>query len=232
MSNKRITIALDGHSSTGKSTLAKALAHNLDYTYIDTGAMYRAVAYLVHRHHLLLPNGKPDRDALKKLLPSNTIDFRSAPGYQMPVVHLNGLCIEPEIRTMEVSNLVSHVATLDFVREALVKQQQEMGKAGGVVMDGRDIGTVVFPKAELKIFMTASSEIRAKRRWEELRDTQPHVTYQEVLENVTSRDHIDSTRDVSPLRQAPDARVLDNSHMTREAQLQTALDWAKAVISK
>jgi CMP/dCMP kinase len=163
MPNKRITIALDGHSSTGKSTLAKALAHNLDYTYIDTGAMYRAVAYLVRQHQLLLANGTPDADALRKLLPTITIDFRNAPGHQTPVVHLNGLCIEPEIRTMEVSNLVSHVATLDFVREALVKQQQEMGKAGGVVMDGRDIGTVVFPKAELKIFMTASSDIRAKK---------------------------------------------------------------------
>jgi cytidylate kinase len=232
MTKKKITVALDGHASTGKSTLAKAIAKTLGYTYIDSGAMYRAVAYFVLQNKLTNPDGLPDADALASKIDTLQIDFRPISGMETPVIHLNGQCIESEIRNMEVSKMVSEVAVLGFVRRALVRQQQEMGKSGGVVMDGRDIGTVVFPNAELKIYMTASPEIRAQRRFAELEAKGQQVTFEEILQNVNHRDHLDATRAESPLKPASDSRLLDNSHMSREEQLDIALAWAKEVMHK
>ena len=210
---KKITIAIDGHSSCGKSTMAKDLARRIGYVYIDTGAMYRAVTLFAMRHNLIV-NGQVDAAKLQEEMGNIHISLRLNPETQRPDTYLNGECVEREIRTMEVSRHVSLIAALPFVRSAMVEMQREMGKEKGVVMDGRDIGTVVFPHAELKIFVTASAEVRAQRRYDELTAKGEECNYEEILENVKERDHIDSTRETSPLRQAEDAIVLDNTHMT------------------
>ena len=210
---KTITIAIDGHSSSGKSTMAKDLAREIGYTYIDTGAMYRAVTLYALRHHLF-EGDTIQEAALKQALPDIQIAFRPNEATSRPDTYLNGLCVEQEIRGMEVADHVSQVAALGFVREALVAKQQEMGRAKGVVMDGRDIGTVVFPDAELKFFITASPEVRAQRRMAELQAKGESASYEEVLANIRKRDYLDTHREVGPLRQADDARVLDNSNMT------------------
>lgn len=210
---KKIVIAIDGHSSSGKSTMAKDLAKEIGYIYIDTGAMYRAVTlYCIQQGYVEGETIK--EDLLEQAIPDINISFRLNPETGRPDTFLNGVNVEKEIRGMEVANLVSPVATLSFVRRALVAKQQEMGKDKGIVMDGRDIGTVVFPDAELKLFVTASPEVRARRRVDELEAKGEPASYEEVLENVKKRDHIDSTRKESPLRQAEDALVLDNSYMT------------------
>lgn len=210
---KKITIAIDGHSSCGKSTMAKDLARRIGYVYIDTGAMYRAVTLFAMRHNLIA-NGQVDAEKLQEEMGNIHISLRLNPETQRPDTYLNGECVEREIRTMEVSRHVSLIAALPFVRSAMVEVQREMGKEKGVVMDGRDIGTVVFPHAELKIFVTASAEVRAQRRYDELTAKGEKCNYEEILENVKERDRIDSTREISPLRQAEDAIVLDNTHMT------------------
>ncbi len=210
---KTITIAIDGHSSSGKSTMAKDLAREIGYTYIDTGAMYRAVTLYALRHHLFEGDAIQEA-ALKQALPDIQIAFRPNEVTGRPDTYLNGCCVEQEIRGMEVADHVSQVAALGFVREALVAKQQEMGRAKGVVMDGRDIGTVVFPDAELKFFITASPEVRAQRRMAELQAKGESASYEEVLANIRKRDYLDTHREVGPLRQADDARVLDNSNMT------------------
>lgn len=210
---KKITIAIDGHSSCGKSTMAKDLARRIGYVYIDTGAMYRAVTLFAMRYNLIA-NGQVDAAKLQEEMGNIHISLRLNPETQRPDTYLNGECVEREIRTMEVSRHVSLIAALPFVRSAMVEMQREMGKEKGVVMDGRDIGTVVFPHAELKIFVTASAEVRAQRRYDELTAKGEKCNYEEILENVKERDHIDSTRETSPLRQAEDAIVLDNTNMT------------------
>ena len=219
MTRKMITIAIDGHSSTGKSTMAKALAKRIGYAYVDTGAMYRAVTLYALRNKLI-KGEKVDEKALKEHLKRGDIVITFRPTKDgKSVTVLNGKNVERYIRSMRVSNVVSIIAAIGFVRKAMVKQQQAMGKDKGVVMDGRDIGTVVFPDAEMKVFATASAQVRAQRRYDELRgkgDTT--TTFEEVLANVTERDRIDSTRKESPLRQAEDAVVLDNSNMTFEQQ--------------
>lgn len=210
---KKITIAIDGHSSCGKSTMAKDLAREIGYVYIDTGAMYRAVTLFSLQNGIFSENGI-DAEALEKQMDNIMITFQLNPETGKPDTYLNGVCVESKIRTMEVSSRVSHIATLGFVREAMVDLQRLMGEAKGVIMDGRDIGTVVFPNAELKIFVTASAEVRAKRRYDELTAKGEECKYEEILENVIERDRIDSTREISPLRKADDAIVLDNSDMT------------------
>lgn len=216
---KKITIAIDGYSSCGKSTMAKDLAREIGYIYIDSGAMYRAVTLYCLENKLFTSQGI-DTEALRQAMPDIRISFQLDESTQRPVTCLNGQPVEDRIRSMEVSSHVSPVAALDFVREALVSQQQEMGKAKGIVMDGRDIGTVVFPDAELKIFVTASAEIRAQRRYDELKAKGQEASYEEILHNVKERDYIDQNRAVSPLRQAEDAILLDNSHLTIEEQKQ------------
>ncbi len=211
---KKITIAIDGYSSCGKSTMAKALAKKIGYVYVDTGAMYRSVTLFALRHDLFNADGSVKTNDLRELLPQVNISFKLNADTGLPETYLNGEMVEREIRGMEVSSHVSPIAAIPFVREALVAQQKAMGKEKGVVMDGRDIGTVVFPDAELKIFVTASPEVRAKRRFDELRGKGQPADYDEILENVQKRDYIDTHREVSPLRQADDAIVLDNSHMT------------------
>ena len=220
---KKIIIAIDGHSSSGKSTMAKNLAKKIGYTYIDSGAMYRAVTLFCLRNGLIT-DGKVDEEALKKGLPSLDISFRPNAATCRPDTLLNGEVIEKEIRGMSVSENVSTIATLGFVRRALVEKQQAMGVNKGVVMDGRDIGTVVCPKAELKIFVTASPEVRAQRRVDELNAKGQPASYEEVLANVKKRDFIDSTRSDSPLRKADDAKLLDNSDMSPEQQDQWLMD--------
>jgi cytidylate kinase len=210
---KNITIAIDGHSSCGKSTMAKDLAREVGYVYVDTGAMYRCVTLYALRHGLFTDEGIQE-EALRKAMPEIQITFRFNAEKGRPDTYLNGELVEDLIRSMEVSNHVSPIATLGFVREAMVAQQQQMGKDKGVVMDGRDIGTVVFPDAELKIFVTASAEVRAQRRYDELKGKGMEADYEEILKNVQERDYIDSHRAVSPLRKADDAIELDNSHMT------------------
>ena len=210
---KVITIALDGHSSCGKSTMAKDLAKEIGYIYIDTGAMYRAVTLFAMQNGLITDAGI-DEDALRNRMPDILITFQLNEETGRPDTYLNGVCVEREIRTMEVSKYVSPIATLGFVREAMVELQRLMGEAKGVIMDGRDIGTVVFPNAELKIFVTASADVRAKRRFDELTAKGEPCNFDEILTNVVERDRIDSTRAISPLRKAEDAIVLDNSNMT------------------
>lgn len=222
MHAKKINIAVDGYSSCGKSTIAKGLAKALGYTYIDSGAMYRAVALHAIREGWITPENM-DEKALREQVGHIEIDFR--PNEQgMHDTYLNGENVEREIRSLEVANGASRVSTLGFVRQALVRLQQEMGKEKGVVMDGRDIGTVVFPHAEMKLFLTASPEIRANRRFQEMKERGENPLYEEVLGNVKERDLRDTTRTESPLRQADDALVLDNSHVDIEEQLQWALD--------
>jgi len=216
---KKITIAIDGYSSCGKSTMAKDLAREVGYIYIDSGAMYRAVTLYCLENQLFTAEGI-DTTKLEAAMPNIQISFQLNPDTQRPMTYLNGVNVEDRIRTMEVSSHVSPVAALPFVREALVKLQQEMGKAKGIVMDGRDIGTVVFPDAELKIFVVASAEIRAQRRYDELKAKGQEASYEEILANVKERDYIDQNRAVSPLRQAEDAILLDNSNLTIEEQKQ------------
>ena len=216
---KKITIAIDGYSSCGKSTMAKDLAREVGYIYIDSGAMYRAVTLYCLENQLFTAEGV-DTTKLEAAMPNIQISFQLNPDTQRPMTYLNGVNVEDRIRTMEVSSHVSPVAALPFVREALVKLQQEMGKAKGIVMDGRDIGTVVFPDAELKIFVVASAEIRAQRRYDELKAKGQEASYEEILANVKERDYIDQNRAVSPLRQAEDAILLDNSNLTIEEQKQ------------
>lgn len=222
MHTKKINIAVDGYSSCGKSTIAKGLAKALGYTYIDSGAMYRAAALHGIRKGWITPE-EMNGEALREEIGNIQIEFRpNAQG--MHDTFLNGENVEQEIRSLEVANGASRVSTLGFVRQALVRLQQEMGKEKGVVMDGRDIGTVVFPEAEMKLFLTASPEIRAQRRFNEMKVKGDPPLYEEVLANVKERDLRDTTRAESPLRQADDALVLDNSQVGIEAQLQWALE--------
>lgn len=221
-SERKIIIAIDGYSSSGKSTMARRLASEIGYRYIDSGAMYRAVTLWAMRHGMVSRDGVPDVDAIVKALPQITIDFLVDGQSQLTV--LNGEVVEPEIRTLEVSNCVSPVAAIPQVRHALVKMQQDMGKTKGIVMDGRDIGTVVFPDAEMKVFCDASAERRAERRYKELTEKGAGVTYEEVLDNVRTRDRIDETRSEGPLRCADDAVRLDNSSMTIDDQNRWLLD--------
>lgn len=210
---KKITIAIDGFSSCGKSTMAKDLAREIGYIYIDSGAMYRAVTlYCIENG--LFEEKEINREKLEKEMDKIQISFTLDPETQRPRTQLNRKDVEDHIRTMEVSSRVSIIAAIDFVREALVAQQQQMGKAKGIVMDGRDIGTTVFPDAELKIFVTASAEIRAERRFKELQEKGIPAQFEEILANVKERDYIDQNREVSPLRKAEDALLLDNSHLT------------------
>ena len=222
---KKIVIAIDGHSSSGKSTMAKALAREIGYIYVDSGAMYRAVTLYAMRNGFFRADGSIDEEGLQARMSDVHIEFRLEEGKDAPQTYLNGERVEDEIRTMKVSNRVSPIATLAFVREALVRMQQEMGERKGIVMDGRDIGTTVFPNAELKIFMTASVEVRAFRRHRELAWKGEEHTMEEIRQNVVERDRIDSTRAVSPLRQAPDAKVLDNSDIPMPEQLRIMKEW-------
>ena len=228
---KKITIAIDGYSSCGKSTMAKDLARSIGYVYIDTGAMYRAVTLYAMRHGII-HSGSIDADKLKAEMGNINISFKLNTETGMPDTYLNGELVEREIRTLEVSNNVSPIATLAFVRAAMVCQQQAMGREKGIVMDGRDIGTTVFPDAELKIFVTASPEVRAQRRYDELKGKGMPAEYNDILANVKERDYIDSHREVSPLRQAEDAVVLDNSHMTIPEQKEWLLAKFKETIEK
>lgn len=211
---KKIVIAIDGFSSCGKSTMAKDLAREVGYIYVDTGAMYRAVTLFAMRNDVFDAEGNIDETRLKALLPDVKLTFQLNNETNLPEVCLNGENVERYIRTLEVSQHVSPIAALPFVREKLVEQQQAMGNEKGIVMDGRDIGTVVFPNAELKIFVTASAEIRAQRRFKELEAKGMPADFNEILQNVEQRDYIDTHRETSPLRQADDALVLDNSHLT------------------
>src|SRR5690625_4456551 len=214
---QQICIAIDGYSSTGKSTLAKQLAKRLNYIYVDTGAMYRAVTLYAIQNDFF--NGDELKvSELLKALPSITLGFKPVTDGALPTIHLNGISVEQEIRNMKVSEKVSLVATIPEVRRKLVEQQHKMGEHKGVVMDGRDIGTVVFPNAELKLFMTATPEVRAQRRYDELIAQGEKLTYEEVLHNVQERDRIDSTREDSPLIKAEDAIEIDNSNMNLEEQ--------------
>jgi cytidylate kinase len=220
---KKINIAIDGYSSCGKGTLAKELAHELSYLFIDTGAMYRAVTYAIIQQNIQLD----DDIAIQNLLNNICIEFKYDANTNYYNTYLNGVNIENEIRTMEVSSMVSPVSKIGIVREELVKQQKKIGESKGVVMDGRDIGTVVFPDAELKLFMTAKPEIRAERRWNELKakgNTQ--ISFEDVLTNLNQRDFQDSNRENSPLKKAEDAVEIDNSNLTREEQKNIALDLA------
>ena len=211
---KKITIAIDGFSSCGKSTMAKELAKKIGYIYVDTGAMYRSVTLFAMRHGLFNADGSVKTDALKQQMSNIDITFKFNEKAGRPDTYLNGECVEEAIRTLEVSNHVSPIAAIPFVRAAMVARQQRMGRDKGIVMDGRDIGTTVFPEAELKVFVTASAEVRARRRYDELKEKGMPANFDDILKNVQERDYIDSHREVSPLRKAADAIELDNSHMT------------------
>ena len=221
--DKNIIIAIDGFSSCGKSTLAKEVAEKLNYTYIDSGAMYRAVTLLAIKHNLI-DGVKVDEDTLNKLLEDITIDFRFAPKSDKQETYLNNENVEEDIRDIEVSDQVSIISKVKLVRDRMVDLQREMGKRKRIVMDGRDIGTVVFPNAELKIFMTASEEVRAKRRFDELKAKGKDVLLKDIEINIQKRDLLDQTREESPLKKAKDAVVLDNSNLTREQQFDWVLD--------
>jgi len=223
--SKSLTIAIDGWSSCGKSTLARQLASRLGYLYVDSGAMYRAITLYLLRKGVDLSDLTQVRERLKEI----RLDFSYNPARGASDMILNGENVEAEIRDMKVATHVSAVAAIPSVRELAVARQQALGKAGGVVMDGRDIGSVVFPHAELKIFMTASPEVRTQRRLAELLPKYPEITVEEVKTNLSHRDHIDSTRAVSPLIQCPDARILDNSELTIEGQLEIASGWVKSL---
>ncbi|MBR1933290.1 MAG: (d)CMP kinase [Prevotella sp.] len=228
---KKITIAIDGHSSCGKSTMAKELARRVGYIYVDTGAMYRSVTLYALRHNLFNEDGTIKTAELEQQMPQIVITFRLNAETGRPDTYLNGECVEQEIRSLQVSNHVSPIAALPFVRTALVAQQQQMGQGGGVVMDGRDIGTVVFPHAELKIFVTASAQVRAQRRYDELQQKGMPADYADILKNVEERDYIDSHREVSPLRQADDALLLDNSNMTIPEQNEWLMEQFNKAVS-
>lgn len=222
----KIIITIDGWSSCGKSTLAKQLARELGYIYIDSGAMYRAITLYFLRNHI----DWTQPGAVKNALEDISIEFVYNPKSETSEIHLNSENVEYVIRDLVVAEKVSEIATIKEVRDFAVKQQKAMGKKKGIVMDGRDIGTVVFPHAELKIFMTADNAIRVERRFKELYEKNPNITIEEIKSNLEMRDYIDSHREVSPLRQAEDARVLDNSGLTIKQQLEIALKWAKEVI--
>lgn len=222
MNSEKIIIAIDGYSSSGKSTMARRLAKTIGYRYIDSGAMYRAVTLYAMRHGFISPDGTVSTDRLVEALPDIHIDFQVNGDGQLML--LNGSVVESEIRSLEVSSHVSPIAAVPEVRHALVRMQREMGRSKGIVMDGRDIGTVVFPDAEMKVFCNATPERRAERRFRELTEKGAAVTYEEVLANVTERDRIDMTRKESPLRQAEDAVMLDNSAMTIDEQNAWLLD--------
>jgi cytidylate kinase len=227
--DKKITIAIDGFSSTGKSTLAKQLANHLGYVYVDTGAMYRAIAYFAMKNEFI--NIKHfDKFSLVKSLPNIKLHFQFNPELGFAEMYLNDENIEKQIRTLEVSNFVSKVAEVSEVRAKLVEQQQEMGKNKGIVMDGRDIASVVFPNAELKIFMTASSQTRAQRRFEELHQKGDSVSFEEVLKNVEERDYIDTHREDSPLVKDKNAIEIDNSYLSREEQFEKVLNLATTIL--
>jgi cytidylate kinase len=228
---KKITIAIDGFSSTGKSTLAKQLAKHLGYVYVDTGAMYRAVALFAMQNNLISVHSF-DKVKLLNELKNIVLEFKFNTELGFAEMYLNGENVEKAIRSIEVSGFVSKVAEVSEVRTKLVEQQQEMGKNKAIVMDGRDIGTVVFPDAELKIFMTASAVTRAQRRYDELLQKGDSVTYEEVLKNVEERDYIDTHRDDSPLVMAEDAIEIDNSHLSREEQFEAVLDLVNAIIKE
>lgn len=221
-SDHKIIIAIDGYSSSGKSTMARQLASVIGYRYIDSGAMYRAVTLWAMRHGYMSQDAGPDVEAIVASLPEIRIDFLVDGARQLTT--LDGEIVEDEIRSLEVSNCVSPIAAIPEVRHALVRMQQAMGESRGIVMDGRDIGTVVFPQAEMKVFCDASAERRAERRYRELLDKGAEVTYEEVLDNVRSRDHIDETRSEGPLKCASDAVRLDNSSMSIEEQNEWLLD--------
>jgi CMP/dCMP kinase len=226
MKKKKIIIAIDGWSSCGKSTLARQMAKELDYTYIDTGAMYRAVTLYFLRNHVDWTHSRNVHKALKNI----ELEFRNNDQSGQAEMWMNGENVEYVIRDLVVAEKVSEIAAIAEVREFAVAQQQKMGEGKGIVMDGRDIGTVVFPKAELKIFMTADNVIRVERRFKELFAKNPNITIEEVKNNLEMRDYIDSHREVSPLKKAKDAVVLDNSKLTMEEQRKIALEWAKEKI--
>lgn len=230
-SEKKIIIAIDGYSSCGKSTVAKEIARKLNYLFIDSGAMYRAVALFCIRCGVM-KDGYVDLPALKEKLGTIHISFQLNPDTLHNDIYLNGENVEQEIRQLAVAQNVSQVAAIAEVRQLLVAQQQEMGRSKGIVMDGRDIGTVVFPKAELKIFMTADAHIRAQRRYDEMKAKNETVNFDEILKNITDRDRVDETRAESPLRKAEDALELDNSHMTREEQYKWILEKVEERIKK
>lgn len=221
---KKITIAIDGHSSCGKSTMAKDLAKRIGYIYVDTGAMYRSVTLYALRNGLFNANGTIKEEELRAQMGNIKISFKLNKATGRPDTYLNGENVESQIRTMEVSSHVSIIAALPFVRTALVEQQQQMGAEKGIVMDGRDIGTVVFPHAELKVFVTASPEVRAQRRYDELKAKGMEANFDDILKNVQERDYIDSHRATSPLRKAEGAIELDNSDITIEQQQQWLYD--------
>lgn len=229
---KKIVIAIDGYSSCGKSTMAKNLARRLGYVYVDTGAMYRAVTLYALRHQLFKADGEVDAASLQRAMPDIRISFQFNAQTGKPDTYLNDELVEQEIRTMQVSEKVSKIAALPFVRTALVAQQQRMGVDKGIVMDGRDIGTVVFPHAELKVFVTASAEVRAQRRYDELQLKGMPARYDDILKNVQERDYIDSHREVSPLRKAEDAIELDNSNLTIDEQQEWLLRQVDKVLQQ
>ena len=218
---RKIIIAIDGYSACGKSTTAKALAKKLEYSFIDSGAMYRAVTLYFQQNHVAITNNKDVESNLNKI----DISFRFNAHKKRNEIILNGVCVEDEIRTLEVTKLVSEVSAIPFVRTKLVALQRKMGKEKGIVMDGRDIGTNVFPNAELKIFMTASVDVRVERRQKELLERGDLVSYDEVRESIEKRDHIDTTRKQNPLKKAEDAWTLDNSELTMEEQVDVVLRW-------
>ncbi len=226
----KIIVAIDGYSSCGKSTMAKALAKTIGYLYIDSGAMYRAVGLFCMNQGLVIEN-QIDLVRLKKILPTLRIEFNPNGNGELDT-YLNGANIEKSIRTLEVAHVASQISTIPFVRETMVKLQQQLGILKGVVMDGRDIGTDVFPHAELKIFVTASPEIRAERRFQEMKTSGDTITYEEVLANVKERDERDTSRAASPLRKAKDALILDNSHLSIEEQLTWLLNAYQDTIKK
>ena len=235
---KKIVIAIDGHSSCGKSTMTKQLAKEIGYVYVDTGAMYRAVTLYAMRNGLFPDEGIKEEALLADIEAGKIqISFKFNPETGRPDTYLNGEKVEDEIRQMAVSNRVSPIAALPFVRALLTEQQQAMGKEKGIVMDGRDIGTAVFPNAELKVFVTASAKVRAQRRYDELmgkaqtQEERDALSFEEILKNVEERDYIDSHREVAPLRQAEDALVLDNSDLTREEQSAWLLERYKERVS-
>jgi len=227
--DKKITIAIDGFSSTGKSTLAKQIAKHLGYAYVDSGAMYRAIT-LYAMENGFITQDHLDKEGLIASLTTINLEFRFSQEAGFAEMYLNGTNVEKQIRTLEVSNMVSRIAEISEVRAKLVEQQQHMGENKGVVMDGRDIGTVVFPNAELKLFMVASAETRAQRRYDELTAKGESVTFEAVLDNVQQRDHIDSNREDSPLIQAVDAIAIDNSNLSKQEQFDLVLGLAQQAI--
>lgn len=226
MQQNKIIITIDGFSSCGKSTLAQQIAKALDYTWIDSGAMYRAIALYFLRNHVSLENKRDIKNALVNI----ELDFFIHPATRKSTIRLNGEDVEKEIRQMPISELVSPVAMIPEVRVFAVAMQRKMGEQKGIVMDGRDIGTTVFPQAELKIFLTADLETRISRRFEEMKKTNPDISREEVKSNIENRDYIDSNRAISPLKKAPDARVLDNSHLNFEEQKAIVLNWVNALL--